>query len=148
MFVPNFKILSQVVSEKYLTEKKFTDTQTNILTEKAKTIYPLYTSYAWGIINHTSLKLIIQVNSYDAISLIQFWTRRPQEHSHQCLYSLQFSLQLNKAIIYEPCHEKTCLRGFQQGPTQTVQPQKMATGLKFWNLEVKGLYYVAKKKRR
>ena len=49
MFVPNFKILSQVVSEKSLTEKKFTDTQTNILTEKAKTIYPLYTSYAGGI---------------------------------------------------------------------------------------------------
>ena len=29
MFVPNFKILIQVVSEKYLTEKKFTDRQTN-----------------------------------------------------------------------------------------------------------------------
>ena len=29
MFVPNFKILSQVVSEKSLTEKKFTDRQTN-----------------------------------------------------------------------------------------------------------------------
>ena len=26
-------------------EKKFTDRQTNIITEKAKTIYPLYTSY-------------------------------------------------------------------------------------------------------
>ena len=49
MFVPNFKILSQVVSEKSLTEKKFTDTQANIRTEKAKTIYPLYTSYAGGI---------------------------------------------------------------------------------------------------
>ena len=49
MFVPNFKILSQVVSEKYLTEKKLTDTQTNILTEKAKTIYTLYTSYTGGI---------------------------------------------------------------------------------------------------
>ena len=33
MFVPNFKILSQVISEKSL----------------AKTIYPLYTSYAGGI---------------------------------------------------------------------------------------------------
>ena len=53
MFVPNFKILSQVVSEKSLTEKKFTDRQTdrqtNIRTEKAKTIYPLYTSYTGGI---------------------------------------------------------------------------------------------------
>ena len=43
-FVPNFRILSQVVHEKSLAEKKFTDKQTNIITEKAKTIYPLYTS--------------------------------------------------------------------------------------------------------
>ena len=49
MFVLNFKILSQVVSEKSLTEKKFTDRHTNIRTEKAKTIYPLYTSYTGGI---------------------------------------------------------------------------------------------------
>ena len=32
-------------------KKKFTNRQTNIVTEKAKTIYPLYTSYAGGIIN-------------------------------------------------------------------------------------------------
>ena len=52
-FVPNFRILTQVVAEKSLTDKKFTDRQTNqqtdrqtnIITEKAKTIYPLYTSY-------------------------------------------------------------------------------------------------------
>ena len=49
MSVPNIKILGQAVSEKSLTEKKFTDKQTNIVTEKAKTIYPLYTSYAGGI---------------------------------------------------------------------------------------------------
>ena len=42
MFVPNFKILSKVVPEKSLTEKKFTDRQTNILTEKAKSIYAPY----------------------------------------------------------------------------------------------------------
>ena len=29
-------------------KKKFTHKQTNIVTEKAKTIYPLYTSYARG----------------------------------------------------------------------------------------------------
>ena len=34
MFVPNFKILSQVVSEKSLTEKKFTDRQTDRQTNK------------------------------------------------------------------------------------------------------------------
>ena len=48
MSVPNIKILSQVVSEKSLTEKKV-NRQTNIVTEKAKTIYPLYTLYAGGI---------------------------------------------------------------------------------------------------
>ena len=38
-FVPNFRILTQVVAEKSLTEKKkFTDKQTNIFTGKAKTI--------------------------------------------------------------------------------------------------------------
>ena len=40
--------LSQVVAEKSLTEKKFTNKQTNIITEKAKAIYPyihLCTSY-------------------------------------------------------------------------------------------------------
>ena len=45
-FVPNFRILTQVVAEKSMTEKKVyrqTDRQTNIITEKAKTIYPLYT---------------------------------------------------------------------------------------------------------
>ena len=48
-FIPNFRALSQVVAEKPLTEKKFTDKQTdkqtNLITEKAKTIYPLYISY-------------------------------------------------------------------------------------------------------
>ena len=51
-FVPNYRILTQVVAEKSLTEKKVyrqtdrqTDRQTNIITEKAKTIYPLYTSH-------------------------------------------------------------------------------------------------------
>ena len=39
--MPNFRILTQVVAEKSLTEKNLqTDTQTNINTEKAKTTYP------------------------------------------------------------------------------------------------------------
>ena len=45
-FVPNFKILGQVVPEKSLTEKSL---QTHKRTEKAKPIYPLYTSYTGGI---------------------------------------------------------------------------------------------------
>ena len=59
MFVPNFKILGQVVSEKSLMEKESlqTDTHTNIRTEKAKTIYPLYTSYTGGILVITHISV-------------------------------------------------------------------------------------------
>ena len=51
MSVPNFKILGTVVPEKSLTKKKFTHTHTQTH-GKAKTIYPLYTSYTGGIKNH------------------------------------------------------------------------------------------------
>ena len=51
-FVPNFRVLSQVVAEKSFNRKKVykqtdrqTYKQTNIITEKAKTISPLYTWY-------------------------------------------------------------------------------------------------------
>ena len=48
--VLNFRILSQVVAEKSLEEKYLqTDRQSNIVTEKGKNIYPLYTSYQGGI---------------------------------------------------------------------------------------------------
>ena len=51
VFVLNFKIL-RVVPEKSWIKKKFTHTQTNIVTEKTKTIYllRLYTLYAEDII--------------------------------------------------------------------------------------------------
>ena len=45
MFEQNFRIPSQVVSEKSLTEKS---AHTHKHTEKAKTIYPLYTSHTGG----------------------------------------------------------------------------------------------------
>ena len=48
MFVLHCKVLGQVGPEKFLMEKKVyrqTNRQTNILTEKTKTIYPLYTLY-------------------------------------------------------------------------------------------------------
>ena len=51
-FVQNFRILSQVVPEKSLTEKS-EHAHTHKHTEKAKTIYPLYTSYTGGIMNQT-----------------------------------------------------------------------------------------------
>ena len=31
---------------------------------------------------------------------------------------------------------------------RAVQPQKMARGLKFWNNEVEGLYYICSKTKR
>ena len=45
--------------------------------------------------------------------------------------------------MYEPRCEKTGLRGFRPGPTQNqaVQPQKMASGLKFGIYIEEGLYY-------
>ena len=53
--VANFYILEAVVQEKSLTEKsytkKHTHRQTNITTEKTKTIFPQFTSYAGGIIS-------------------------------------------------------------------------------------------------
>ena len=54
-FVPNFRIRSQVVAEKSLTEKKSLQKDRQTVTEKAKTIYPQYTLYAGGII---SIKLL------------------------------------------------------------------------------------------
>ena len=56
--------LSQVVAEKSLTEKKkFTDRQTNIVSEKAKTVYPLYTSYRGIIIASAACVLIFYIQS-------------------------------------------------------------------------------------
>ena len=46
-FVPNFKILGSVVPEKSLMKKSI---HTHTFTEKTKTIYPLYTLDAGGII--------------------------------------------------------------------------------------------------
>ena len=66
MFVSNFKILSQVVSEKSLTEKKVyrqTDRQTNIHTEKAKTIYPLYTRAVPKVRGHDLIMLFLEYYS-------------------------------------------------------------------------------------
>ena len=63
-----------------------------------------------------------------------------------------------------PRREKTCLRGFRPGLTQTglygssgfptrsdtnrpVQSQKMVRGWKFWFLEEEGLYYLCSKNK-
>ena len=45
-------------------------------------------------------------------------------------------------IPNEPRCEKSGLRGFRPGLTQTVQPQNMAIGLKFRILVEEGLYYM------
>ena len=47
-------------------------------------------------------------------------------------------------VKYEARCEKTGLRGFQPGPTQT-RLHKMARGLKFRIQEVEGLYYLCSK---
>ena len=51
-------------------------------------------------------------------------------------------------IIYEPCHEKTCLRGFRPGKTQNLsaQLQKLARGMKLTILKLAVLYYLANNK--
>ena len=52
--------------------------------------------------------------------------------------------------LYEPHCEKTGLRDFRPGPTQTnraVQPQKIARSLKFRIKEVEGLYYPCSEKK-
>ena len=56
-FVPNIKLLSQVVSEKSLTEK-ITDRYTNFETEKAKPKYPLYISYDAAIANVAAVAVV------------------------------------------------------------------------------------------
>ena len=77
MFVPNFKILSQVVSEKSLTEKKFTDRQTDRQTNKhpygkgKNYIPPIYFvyrgSYTGGIMNNYVLPFFHQNMHYIGI---------------------------------------------------------------------------------
>ena len=48
-------------------------------------------------------------------------------------------------IIFEPCHEKTCLQGFltrsDTDQVVHVQLQKVARGLKFQIQKVEELYY-------
>ena len=48
-------------------------------------------------------------------------------------------MMLKKIETFEPRHKKTCLLGFQPGPTQTLE---MARGLQFRIWEVEGLYYL------
>ena len=57
-------------------------------------------------------------------------------------YSFPISSMISNVMIsFEPRCEKTGLRGFRPGPTQTgdVQLQKMARGLKFRIIKVEGL---------
>ena len=77
-FAPNFRILTQVVAEKSLTEKntdRQTNKQTNIITEKAKTIYPYILRTGGKIIIfyslHPSQRFFSQVGT-DVPGLNQF----------------------------------------------------------------------------
>ena len=42
-------------------------------------------------------------------------------------------------LLYEPRHEKTCLRDFQPDSNQAAQPQKLGRGLKFHNIETRDI---------
>ena len=95
MFVPNFKILGQVVAEKSLTEKKSlqtdrqADKHTNSITEKAKTTYPLYTSYTGGIIISIGVTIL---------KMVKFCKKNKDLQKVQ---SLKANV-LNVCFIYEP----------------------------------------------
>ena len=71
------KTLSQVVLEKILDGKKITDRYTNIVTEKAKTIYPYILriimpgiSYAGGIINDDAVANVAAVVNNAVVAVI------------------------------------------------------------------------------
>ena len=81
MFVPNFKILGQVVAEKSLTKKKFTHTHTQ--TEKAKTIYPLYTSYTGGIIRVYLLNEGVLTSTHNKREKVYFYLKIFNFYSHK-----------------------------------------------------------------
>ena len=52
---------------------------------------------------------------------------------------------VQRITIYEVCRDKTCLRSFGPGPTQTRlhRHRRMANGLKFRIKEEEALYYLA-----
>ena len=70
-FVPNFRILTQVVAEKSLTEKKFTDRQTNrqtnIITEKGKNYIPPIYFVPGGI---TKVRCIVKLVQHVALTIV------------------------------------------------------------------------------
>ena len=68
-----FENTAPIGAEKSLTEKKRlqTDRRTDIVKEKAKTIYPLYTSYTGGIIKQTHF--ILTAKSCRLISMYRFF---------------------------------------------------------------------------
>ena len=47
-------------------------------------------------------------------------------------------------ILYEPCHDKMCLREYptRQDTNWPAQLQKLAGGLKFWLQKLKTLHYL------
>ena len=61
-----------------------------------------------------------------------------------------YQLYEEEADLYEPRHDKTCLREFSTRPdtNRPAQPQKLARALKFrlWNLVI--LYYLGSEKQR
>ena len=52
--------------------------------------------------------------------------------------------------VYEPLHEKTCLREFptRSGSNWPAQLQKLARALKFWLYNLEILYYLSSEQQR
>ena len=56
---------------------------------------------------------------------------------------LVFIIKIRSWFLYEPRREKTCLWGFEPGPTQArlYSHRRWLRGLKFWIKEIEGFYY-------
>ena len=83
------------------------------------------------------------------LSVLQLLKKEVSEHGRHLqqyfhLFLMYSNLGVAEVMLYEPCHAKTRLQGFQQGlPNRAVQPQKMGRDLKFKVYEVEPLYYLS-----
>ena len=89
---------------------------TNIVTEKAKTIYPLYTSYR-GIINSDNLKIF---RAKTHVELLSAWLKTTIGHQPTYVSSQGGNNQIKlKAITYRYSEQKHLLSNFLSIQRQT-----------------------------
>ena len=85
---PRFSSSCKIFDEK----KKFTHTHANIVTEKTKTIYPLYTSYTGGIIKSESSCFGSTLINYEIKSPLDIWVIINRQEN--CKHFLQFNQRI------------------------------------------------------